>query len=56
MESYGVNGQLLQVIFKVLRDALMQVHTVVTLHVVTLAGVDKEIGLCAGFGTGLEER
>ena len=38
---------LLQVVLKVLCDALVQVHALVTHHVVSLARVREEVGLCA---------
>ena len=33
----------------------MQVHALMTAHVVTLTGIDEEVGLGAGCDTGLEE-
>ena len=36
---------LLQIIFKILRDALMQVHTLMTAHIVRLSRINEEVGL-----------
>lgn len=51
-----IQSVLLQVVFEILRDAFMQVHTGMSHHVVTLAGVDEEVWLGAGLHTGLDER
>ena len=34
----------------------MQMHTLVSHHVVSLAWIDEEVGLCASFGTCVDER
>ena len=47
---------LLEIVFKVARDAVVQMHALVSAHVVRLARIEKEVGLCAGCDTSLEER
>ena len=46
---------LLEIILKVLCDALVQVHALVAHHVVAFAGVGIEVGLGAGIDAGLDE-
>jgi len=46
---------LFQVIFKVLRDTLVQMHALVTHHVVPLAGIGEKIGLGACLDALLDE-
>ena len=47
---------LFQIVFKVLCDTFVQVHTVVSGHVMALARIGKEVGLGARFSTGFQER
>ena len=47
---------LAEVIVEVAGDALVQVHALVSTHVVPLARIDIEVGLGASGNTGLEER
>ena len=46
---------LLEIVLKVLGDALVQVHALVPHHVVTLARVGEEVGLCASLDALLDE-
>lgn len=46
---------LFKIVVEVACDALVQVHHVVTHHVVAVAGIDKVVGLGAGVLAGAEE-
>ena len=46
---------LFKIVIEVACDALVQVHHVVTHHVVAVAGIDKVVGLGAGVLAGAEE-
>ena len=47
---------LFQIIFKVLCNSLVEVNTLVSSHIVWLARIDEEIGLCALLDTLSDER
>ena len=53
-EGLGV-GEGPQIIFKILCYTFMQMHAFVPRHIMALTGIDKEIGLGAGFGTRIQE-
>ena len=51
-----MNFELFQVVFKILCDTFVQMHTGVSSHVVLLPGIGKEVGLGARLDAGVEER
>jgi hypothetical protein len=46
---------LFQIILKILSDALMQMHTLMSHHVVAFAWINEEIGLCTSLSACVDE-